>query len=152
MGVKNFAIGFAIAIMLPFVIHYGVITFSPAAEYQGYSKEAFVKAHLEIEPDKTKPDAIRKEALEKEYDAGIERFNRHLFFVAVPTGILSIAVGLMVSIPGIGSGFMFGGLLILMYGYFTYWSDLPISVRFASLLGGLILFIVIGWLKHGKKS
>jgi len=133
MGVKNFAIGLAITIILPCVVHYGVLTFSPAAKYYSCSKQ-------------------QAAALEAEYDRGRETFNRHLFYSAVPAGILAIAAGLLIPVPGIGAGFMFGGLLTLLYGFFVNWSDLPVKIRFTSLLFGLVLFIVIGWVKYRKKA
>lgn len=152
MAVKNFAVGLAITVMLPFAVHYGVITFSPAAKYYCVSKQDFVKLGGIAEETKALvPEQARlKSKLEAEYDEGNKRFSKHLFFVAVPAGILLIATGLIVLVPGIDSGLMFGGLLTLMYGYFTYWSDLPIAVRFASLVGGLAIFIIIGVVKHGK--
>jgi hypothetical protein len=154
MAVKNFAVGLAIAIMLPFAVHYGVITFSPAAKYYCVSKKDFVKLQVGTEDSKalTPEQTVLKATLEAEYDEGHKRFSKHLFFVAVPAGILLIATGLVVLVPGIDSGLMFGGLFTLMYGYFTYWSDLPIAVRFVSLVGGLALFIIIGVVKHGKKT
>lgn len=152
MAVKNFAVGLAIAVMLPFAVHYGVITFSPAAKYYCVSKKDFVKAQGGAEDSKglTGEKAALQARLEMEYDEGEKRFSKHLFFVAVPAGILLIATGLIALVPGIDSGLMFGGLITLMYGYFTYWSDLPVAVRFVSLVGGLVLFIVIGVAKHGR--
>lgn len=152
MAIKNFALGFAIAVMLPFAVHYGVITFSPAAKYYCVSKDDFVKAQGAAQDSRTmtSEQAAIKVKLEAEYDGGNKRFSKHLFFVAVPAGILLIATGLVILIPGIDSGLMFGGLLTLMYGFFTYWSDLPVGVRFVSLVGGLALFIVIGVMKRGK--
>jgi hypothetical protein len=146
MGAKNFAIGLAITIIFPCVVHYGVVTFSPAGKYYTCPKEMYVKTHLSaVSP-------AEKTALEQEYDKGRETFNRHLFYVAVPLGILVIAAGLVVPVPGMGSGFMFAGLLTLLYGFFLNWSELPSGVRFASLLFGLVLFIIIGWVKYRKKE
>lgn len=152
MGVKNFAIGLAIAIILPCVVHYGVITFSPAAKYYSCTKQQYLEINGLKNVDDPKYDKVRAAALEQEYNNGRDTFNKHLFYVAVPIGILTIAAGLLVPIPGIGAGFMFGGLLTLLYGFFTYWSDLPVRVRFLVLLFGLILFVVIGWVKYSKKT
>jgi hypothetical protein len=151
MGVKNFAIGLAITIILPCVTHYGVLTFSPAAKYYSCSKQQYLESAGMKKAGDPGYDKARVAALETEYNTGREAFNRHLFYIAVPTGILAIAAGLLMPVPGIGAGFMFGGLLTLLYGFFINWPDLPVGVRFISLLFGLVLFIVIGWTKYTKK-
>jgi hypothetical protein len=149
---KDFAIGLTIAIMLPFVVYYGALSFSPAAKYQGIPKENFVKQHEGELSKEKKTRQVQVEILEQEYQTGISTFNKHLFFIAVPIGISVIGGGLAMSVPGISTGLMFGGLFTLIYGYFTYWSDLPVRVRFFSLAIGLVLFILIGWIKFGKKN
>ena len=152
MGVKNFAIGLVITIILPCVTHYGVMTFSPAAKYHSFSKQQYLESNGLKNINDPKYDKAKAAVLEEEYDRGRNAFNKHLFYVAVPFGILVIAAGLLIPVPGIGSGFMFGGLLTLLYGFFMNWPDLPVKVRFISLLFGLALFVIIGWTKHSKKS
>lgn len=152
MGVKNFAIGLAITIILPCIVHYGVLTFSPATRYYSYSKQQYLEYAGAKKTNDPAYDKAQAAVLEAEYSRGRETFNRHLFYGAVPAGILAIAAGLLIPIPGIGAGFMFGGLLTLLYGFFINWSDLSVKIRFASLLFGLILFIVIGWGKYSKKA
>lgn len=151
MGAKNFAIGFAIAVILPCVVHYGVMSFSFAAKYGSCSERQHLEQEGVKDPDAPANKAVAS-ALKAEYQKGRGIFNKHLFYIAVPAGIFSVAAGLMIPIPGIGTGFMFGGLLTLLYGFFTYWDDLPVQVRFVSLLFGLILFVVIGWVKYRKKA
>jgi hypothetical protein len=151
MGVKNFAIGLAITIILPFLAHYGVVTFSPAAKYYFSSKQQYLEYNGLKDAGGPQYDKAKAAALGAEYDRGRNTFNKHLFYVAVPMGILAIAAGLLIPIPGIGSGFMFGGLLTMLYGFFLNWPDLPVRIRFASLLFGLVLFVVIGWVKYSKK-
>ena len=147
MWVKSFAIGLAVTVILPCVVHYGVITFSPAAQYYQYeNEEEFIK----MRDPSSKLSEAQREQLKKEYKDGIQRFGKHLFLAAVPVGILALAVGFIIPIPGIGTGLMFGGLVSLLYGFFTYWSDLPVGMRFVSLLIGLIFLIFAGWLKLGK--
>ena len=153
---REFVVGLAITVMLPLVVLYGVISFSPAAGFRDLKEADFLKSHEEILLQKrpiTKGKAAPKvtpeeeEGFKKEFKAGVKEFNKHLFYVAAPTGILAIAIGLILPIPGIASGMMCSGLLTLVYGYCTYWKDLPIRIRFVSLLGGLILFVIIGWFK-----
>lgn len=144
---KDFLIGLTITLMLPFVVYYGAISFSPAAGYHNQSKEAFFQ-RLEATLQGKKLDQSSSEA---EYAAGKKTFNKHLFYIAVPAGVLAIVAGLLFSLPGIGSGLMFGGLITLVYGYFTYWEDLPVKIKFISLLVGLILLIAAGWWDHKKK-
>lgn len=150
MSAKNFAIGLAITIILPCVAHYGVKSFSPHAKYDAFSKQQYLESYGLKSATDPGYDKAKAAALETEYDKGRSAFNKDLFYVAVPVGILSIAVGLVIPLPGIGSGFMFGGLLALLYGFFMNWADLTDKVRFVSLLLALILFVVIGWAKYRK--
>ena len=151
MGMRNFAIGLAIAVILPCVVYYGLMTFSPAAKYGECSKEEYLES-VGLKDVKNPADKVKAAAAGEEYDKGSEAFAKHLFYVAMPVGILLIAAGLAMPIPGIGSGFMFGGLFTLFYGFFAYWSGLSALFRFVSLLFGLILFVIIGWNKYKKKA
>lgn len=153
---KAFAIGLAIALILPFVAYYGGISFSPAAKYHYQNKESFVKSSLPQDETvsknkKSDADSPRIKQLETEYENGKKRFNKHLFLIAVPIGILSIAAGLLISVPGIGSGLMFGGIFTLIYGYFTYWGDLDVRIRFLSLFFGLVILILVAWIDQRKR-
>lgn len=149
---KEFAVGLTIALILPFVVYYGVIAYSPAAKYHHQAKENFLQTFEKVITEGKKSDVARPVQMEAEYRAGAKEFNKHLFLVAVPVGVLSIAVGLVFSVPGIGLGLMFGGIFTLIYGYFTYWDDLGVRVKFISLFIGLIILIFAGWIDQQKKK
>lgn len=149
---KEFAVGLTMALLLPFVVYYGVIAYSPAAKYHKQVQETFLQTFEDVVTKGKKPDVARPVQMEAEYRAGVKEFNKHFFLVAVPVGVLSIAIGLVFSVPGIGPGLMFGGIFTLIYGYSTYWDDLPIRIKFLSLLIGLTLLIIVGWLDQRRKS
>ena len=152
MLAKKFAIGIGIAIIFPMMIHYGVSTFSPQPRWEKYQiinyyeryKEASPQEKRQMEEEKTRLDNLRRE---KE-----KQFETHLFFVAVPLGIIAIIAGAFLSIQAIGTGLMFGGIFSIVDGYINYWSELSDGLRFISLLIAFIVLIVVGYKKIGNKT
>ncbi len=144
MLAKKFALGFGIAILLPMVVHYGVSTFSPCPKDRDYRVENFKELHergsiedkIRLEQKRSR---LRKELIEHK-----KRFQKHLFFVAAPIGIIAIIVGSFIGVQAVGTGLLFGGILNLMNGYIWYWSELQDWMRFLSLLLALIFLIFIG--------
>jgi len=150
MLAKKFALGFGIAIILPMLVHYGVSTFSPAPKwedrYNYYSSNNYQNA---TSAEKAKIDKERKEA-DKIWREKEKIFQKNLFFVAVPVGILTIVLGAFAPIQAIGTGLMFGGIFILTEGYLFYWSELQDWMRFLSLLAAFIVLIYVGYRKLAK--
>jgi hypothetical protein len=148
MLAKKFALGFGIAIILPMLVHYGVSTFSPAPKwsdrYSYYSQDK--NATLE---EKAKIEQDRKEAA-RIWDEKQKAFQSHLFFVAVPVGIITIILGAFAPIQAIGTGLMFGGIFTLSEGYMCYWSALQDWMRFLSLLTAFCVLIYVGYRKLAK--
>lgn len=150
MLAKKFALGFGIAIILPMLVHYGVSTFSPAPKwqdrYESYSYQRYDKAAPEerakIDKERNEKDRIWRE---KE-----KIFQRNLFFVAIPVGIICIIIGAVTAIQAIGTGLMFGGIFSLTEGYMFYWSELQDWMRFSSLLAAFAVLIFIGYRKLAK--
>ena len=149
---KKFALGFGIAVLFPLTIHYGVSTFSPAPKWEDYQvkhyhthyQNASQEEQTKLEEEQSQLDEKRKEH-EK-------RFQRHLFFVTTPMGILAIILGSFIAVQAVGSGLMFGGIFCLIDGYINYWSELPDSMRFVSLLMALIVLVFIGFKKFRESS
>jgi len=150
MLAKKFALGFGIALIFPIMVHYGVSTFVPSPSwhdrYSGNYNQNYYNATLE---EKAKLDQERKQ-LDIEWKAKEKRFQRALFFVAVPLGIAAILVGSLAAIQAVGTGLMFGGIFLLLDGYMIYWSELPDSMRFLSLLMAFIVLMWIGYRKIAK--
>ena len=150
MLAKKIALGFGIAVILPMLIHYGVSTFSPAPKeecrYERYSYQRYEKAtpaeRAIIEKEDQKREAIWRQ---KE-----KVFQRRLFFVTVPAGIACIVLGAALSLQALGTGLMFGGIFCITEGYVCYWSELPDSMRFLSLLAAFIVLVFVGYKKLAK--
>ena len=147
MLAKKFALGFGIAIILPMMVHYAVRTFSPPPQSKNYIIiYDWQKYQNASAADKAAMDKESKAAQEK-YQKDEKRFQRHLFFVVVPVGLLAIIVGAFAGIQAIGSGLMFGGIFAVTDGYLSYWSQLDDAMRFVSLVIAFILLIAIGYKK-----
>lgn len=150
MLAKKFALGFGIAIILPMLVHYGVSTFSPAPKweerYEQYSYQRYNNASPE---EKAKIDKERQEK-ERMWKQRQKVFQRNLFSVAVPVGLITIILGAIAPIQAIGTGLMFGGIFTLTEGYMFYWSELEDWMRFLSLLAAFVVLIFIGYRKLAK--
>lgn len=152
MLAKKFALGFGIAIILPLMFHYGVSMFSTPPERIDYHIDNYRQDYRDASTEKKKELAAKKKKLELEFKSANKKFQQHLFFVAVPLGLLSIVIGAFVSSNAIGSGLIFGGILSVSHGYINYWSELPDSLRFASLVAAFIVLIIVGYRKlEGEK-
>lgn len=150
MLAKKFALGFGIAIILPMLVHYGVSTFSPAPKWQDrYSYYSYDNYQNATPAEKAKIDKDRKET-DKVWRAKEKIFQRNLFFVAVPVGIIAIVLGAFAPMQAIGTGLMFGGIFSLTEGYMFYWSELQDWMRFLSLLAAFIVLIYVGYRKLAK--
>lgn len=150
MLAKKFALGFGIAIILPMLVHYGVSTFSPRPNWRNFYNSDYYQRVRDASPEeKTRLENERKEQ-QKKIEEASGRFQRHLFFVAVPVGIIAIIIGALISVQAIGTGLMFGGIFTLIDGYCWYWSQLQDWMRFVSLLAAFIILIFIGYRKLAK--
>ena len=141
MIAKKFALAFGIAVVFPAMIHYGVSTFSPEPRWQDYHVTALI--------DSNSAEYQKKDA---EYRAAEKVFEKHLFAVAVPLGLITVIVGAFLSVPAIGTGLMFGGIFSVCDGYFNYWSELSAQLRFSSLLVAFIVLLVVGYWKLEKNK
>jgi len=150
MLAKKIALGFGIAIVLPMLVHYGVSTFSPRPKLRDYQVEDYYQRERDASPEEKVRLRAEKRELDRERREARERFEEHLFYVAVPVGIGAIIAGSLISIPAIGTGLMFGGIFTTIEGYCWYWSELHDWMRFLSLLAAFIVLIYIGYRKLPK--
>jgi hypothetical protein len=141
MIAKKFALAFGIAVVFPAMIHYGVSTFSPEPRWQDY--------HVTPLIDSNSAEYQKRDA---EYRTAEKVFEKHLFSVAVPFGLITLVVGASLSVPAIGTGLMFGGIFSVTDGYFNYWSELSAQLKFFSLLAAFIVLLIVGFRKLEKKE
>ena len=137
MLAKRFALAFGIAIVFPAMIHSAVSIFSPPPKWD------YVAADYAL------PEVQEKQAAHK---AATEVFQRHLFTVAVPLGLLALAAGALLFSPAIGAGLMFGGIFTVCDGYFNYWSELSHTWKFLSLLAAFIVLLAVGFWRIERKE
>ena len=141
MLAKKFALAFGIAVVFPAMIHSGVSIFSPQPRWQDYTVAPMI--------DRNSSEWQQKET---ERRAAEKVFEKHLFAVAVPLGLVAIIVGTFFLTPAIGAGLMFGGIFSVCDGYFNYWSELSASLKFMSLMAAFIVLIAVGYLKIERKE
>ncbi len=78
-------------------------------------------------------------------------YSRNLFFITAVIGIAAILIGLIfVQLDAIASGFMFGGILVLIYGTARVFGDLSKVMRVIVLGIELVVLVYIG-IKKSKK-
>lgn len=147
MLAKKFALGFAIAVVFPMMVYYGVSSVSPPPRWQDYRIENYEERHRRATPDEQlQLEAERTETRAQMREDG-RRFQQHLFYTAVPVGVLAIVIGVFLPMQTVGTGLMFGGVLSLCVGYMGYWSELSALARFLSLLAAFGVLIFVGYKK-----
>ena len=70
-----------------------------------------------------------------------------MFFISVPVGLIAVATGIIIALPSVSSGLMFGGVFLTIYGTSQYWDNLSNWLR--ALILGIVLIILI-WLAYKK--
>jgi len=147
MLAKKIALGFGIAIIFPMMLHYGVSTFSPQPKWKDYKVENYYARHKRALPEEQKKLEAERNQLQEKKETAEKRFQKHLFFVAVPLGIIAIVIGAFISIQAIGTGLMFGGIFSVCDGYFNYWSALADPLKFISMLIAFVVLLFVGYKK-----
>ncbi len=89
---------------------------------------------------------------QKDFDEKRKEHSRNLFMILAPIGILMIIFGIYYSVDFLGSGFMFGGIMILAWGTIQYFMDMPKFMRVIVLLVELIILVWIGNKKLKEKN
>jgi hypothetical protein len=142
---KQVAVFLGITVLLPLAVWYGTGVFCPPPE--GYSRH---EHEIEEQVREAKDDAEKmklrdeKEKLTKEREAAERVHYRDMFYVAYPVGILALVVGIFFPVQAVGSGLMFGGLVSLAVGCYSYWDKMGYWMRFISLIVALALVIALG--------
>lgn len=147
MLTKKFALQFAIAVVLPMLMYYGVSSVSPPPSWEEYRIENYEDRHARATPDEQERMEAERSALTAKLREETRRFQQHLFFTAVPVGVLAIVIGVFLPVQTVGTGLMFGGVISLCVGYLGYWSELSYIGRFISLLFAFGILIAVGYMK-----
>lgn len=84
---------------------------------------------------------------QRDYDQARGLYNRNVFFILAPLGLIIVLIGIYLSVEYIGAGLMFGGLATMFYATVRYFSDMSKLLRALVLLVELIVIIYIGYRK-----
>ena len=87
---------------------------------------------------------------EREFRQVEKKYNRNIFLIMAPLGITLILFGVFYKIAFLGSGFMFGGIIVLAYGTIRFFPDMNRYIRVIVIFIELVLLLLIG-IKKIKK-
>jgi hypothetical protein len=148
MRLVMIAIVVGIAILLPLTVCYGVNLIDAPRDW---SKSSNIDYDQKIRDAKT---PVEKKKLEQEQsqrqgalEAADRRHERILFFVAYPVGLAAFLIGSLLRLRAASIGLIYGGIVTLVFGCYTYWDKMDRWLRFESLLLTLVLFLVYGYVK-----
>src|SRR3989339_446217 len=147
--IKNVVLGFAIFILTMFVTIYGINTFYERPQYNDYCEEFKTVKYISDEAScielggRWTAQEIQCIQDSKSITTPCpEKYSRNVFLIAVPLGILIIALGTFIfNLNPVGVGLMFGGIGTLIYGAGGYWQYSENLFKFLISLVGLGIVI-----------
>lgn len=78
-------------------------------------------------------------------------YNRNIFFILLPIGLLIIILGLYLLVDYMGAGLMFAGLIIMFYATMRYFSDMSKALQAIVILVELLVIMWIGYKKISEE-
>ena len=85
----------------------------------------------------------------RDFDSARNLYNRNIFFILAPLGLIIVIIGIYVVIDYIGAGLMFGGLITMFYATVRYFTDMSKMLRALVILIELLIIIWIAYKKIG---
>ena len=174
MIVKNWVIGIAIMVFSIFVVVYGMNTFYPSPQFNDFCNEdnfgKLIDNETSCVADGGKWFPNPAESLDngkiiegycdleyycrQDYEDARESHFRVVFFIALPLGILIIALGaILFNLEAVGAGLMGGGVGTIIYGIGGYWIYSENWLRFLMSVVALIILIFLAyWLNKRYKK
>jgi len=175
MNLKNIAIGIAIIILTSFVTIYGIDLIYTQPDYNTYcdntrpviyeTEQACISgggkwnptpAYETVPPAKPVTGYCDTEFYcRQDYDEAMRTHYKHVFYLALPIGIVVLIVGaVFFGLESVGAGLMGGGIITLIYGAGGYWQYAQNWLKFLISLAGLIAVIYFAyWFnKRSEKS
>jgi len=170
MGIKNFVLGIAIAILTISVSIYGIHTFYSSPEFSNFCNDS-----REYSPVETSSECQQLEGYWRDYGKQIdgkeegycdlnyycsedyqnarEKWNKNLFYIGLPLGILIILLGaFLFKLEFVGAGLMGGGVITIIYSTWTFFFQSTQTVKFILSLIGLVLIIYFAYKYNGPKK
>lgn len=90
-----------------------------------------------------------------QFDDALKVYNRNVFIIASVIGLVAIFAGTLWKIEFLGTGLMFGGILLLFYGTARFFPAADKLLRVIIIFAELLIVIWIGYkklYKNGKKQ
>tara|TARA_Y100000310_G_scaffold119843_1_gene118571 strand:- start:190 stop:723 length:534 start_codon:yes stop_codon:yes gene_type:complete len=81
------------------------------------------------------------------YEESTEEYNRNVFFISLILGILTFIVSVSFLVESVSTGFMGGGVLLIIYGTMRYWGSL--SDIWRTIMLGFALGVLV-WIGYKK--
>ncbi len=167
MKIKDVILGIAIIVLTIFVAFYGINTLFPKPNYDDfcrdisgdiYNDQASCEANGGRWNNYVGPKSVDERGnvingycdmyyyCNQDFNDLLKERGKKVFFVALPLGIVIIALGAFVfGLEAVGAGLMGGGVGTLIYGSGAYWPYTQNWVRFLLSLIGLVILI---WLTY----
>ena len=152
MLAKKIVLVIGLAIVFPMMVHFGVSIFSPKPKWKDYRIEDYHMKYKKASPEGKKKLQAEQKLLRKKKGKATKRFQTHLFYVAVPLGIIAIIIGAFFLTEALGAGLMLGGISSATNGYLNSWSVLDDRLRFLSALCVFIILIIAACIKIEKRN
>ncbi|MGV8172295.1 MAG: hypothetical protein ACP5OA_06410 [Candidatus Woesearchaeota archaeon] len=86
------------------------------------------------------------------FDTAKQKYNRNIFFVLLPLGLIIVILGIYLTVDYLGAGLMFAGLIVMFYATFRYFSDMSKILRAIVILIELLVIMWIGYKKIEQKK
>ena len=161
---------FGIAVIFAFLVFSIIDVFYAAPEYGDYCSEVFDRPMkmgydancTDIQPDETcyldrgtiryeyGPDGCPIKAdcdyCGRDYDDARKQYETNMFYIAAPIGLVSLILGMYLPlvIEAIASGFMFGGIAVLVVSTMRVFGSLSKVGRVLTLAFELVLIVWLG--------
>ena len=177
MEIKKVALTIGIAVLFTLFIVFLVDAIYESPKYQNYCSQPYPKSdptNCQLDYNENLAQQCYKDRGElryhydeegceidpycdycsRDYDQANSKYNKNIFFISAIVAILSIIVGLYLpkNVDAIASGFIFGGILVLLQGTVRVFVDLGKFSRVVVLGIELVLLIWIGYKKVKDKK
>ena len=166
---KTIILSIVIAIVLCAFVIYLIQAIKPAPKYEDYcdinvkSAEVVDKNFCESEGGKWMPqnmECVKAPCpqgycdfyykCQKQFNSVDEKYKLVVFIVAVISGLIAVAFGIILALPSVSSGLMLGGVFLTFYGTVVYWTYLSRWLKVIILGATLAILIWLGYKKLGN--
>ena len=149
---KKFALGSAVALIFPFMVHYGIQTFTERPAYSDYvTVDEIYRWDNTLDKDSAeyKQKAVEYKQQKQNWEDAIASHQTVVFITWLVFGMAAIASGMFLKIPAVSTGFMWGGTFSVLTGYLEYVAYMSDAMMFISAVLALAGFVVIAYKKFG---